>query len=215
MPFPANCPLCGFAAQAPDHFRGRSIRCPKCNNTFLAREPTAYRVAPNPAKPTGDLPHWLVDVEGAESPVPTARRPPRILGILALVFGGVGFALALVGCVLYLVLWLTFDDVEKVAVVYGLDDPRTGILLLPKILNYLAIPLGVAGIVLGILSLCFEWQKVLGVWGISLGAFALACLAAFWVWTVARRPEIKLPGLRDRSAHLVGRTSGPHFASWP
>jgi hypothetical protein len=156
--------------------------CPKCGNKLTVADEAAGKTGKCPCGEQIQIPVALV---------PILAPARRILGLLALFFGSVGAGLATLGIVLYFVFWLSFDLGEKAAVIAGLDFPGAAKLLLPKMLNYLAIPFGLAGIVLGILSLCLERAKTWAVDGLMMAGAGFVRQTAFWVWTVTRHITIQ------------------------
>jgi hypothetical protein len=117
---------------------------------------------------------------------PTRKRP--VLGILALILGGVGLLFALIGCVTYLLMWGSMDQLMKMVVVAGHEGPGTGKLIIPKVFNWLGLLLVIAGIVLAILSFCLGRERY-GVLGLSCAATGLLGLFIFWIWSASRNPD--------------------------
>src|SRR5262245_22225645 len=80
MSFRVSCPKCRTAAACPDEYRGRSLRCKKCGQPFVAGATAARRPTPT------------------ARPAPTPEKPPRrflIAAIIAALIGaGVGFPVA-------------------------------------------------------------------------------------------------------------------------
>jgi hypothetical protein len=116
------------------------------------------------------------------------KRP--VCGTLALVFGVAALGLSLLGSLLYLTFWFSLDVGGKVSVIIGASGyPGTGKLLLPVLMNYLAVVAALASLALGSASLFLEKVKRSGVFGIILASSAVLILFAFWLWTVTRNPE--------------------------
>jgi hypothetical protein len=119
---------------------------------------------------------------------PRKRSP---LAVMALIFGGVGAAFCLAGCILYLAMWFSLAPAEKEIVNGGFEapaGPKSGEarLILPRVLNYISLPVALAGLVLGIISLAVERRAAFAACGISFGGVALIGLLSLWIGTTSR-----------------------------
>lgn len=130
MSFIARCSYCNHKMQAPQNAVGMSVRCPKCNNQFTvfpsdekapsagepvatakpsratsvapsaALAPRALKRAPAFAAPAVVAPKTATVVPAATSPAmevarkPIFERPGAVAGVVSLLFGGGGLALA-------------------------------------------------------------------------------------------------------------------------
>jgi hypothetical protein len=151
---------------------------------------------------------------------------------LAAIFGAGALLFGILGCLLYLIVWLSLPIHEKMGIIAGVDTPGSEKVLLPKILNYFSLLAGLAAIVLGVVSICLEQPSKLGIsgpvlawlqrlpgiqtWldrrpgmtGVVLASAALVILLVFWIWTVSRQLESYIP----RGLYKLGVRPAPTLA---
>jgi hypothetical protein len=109
------------------------------------------------------------------------------LGLISLIVGGAALGMALLGCMLYLIIWWTLPDYERMAIIGGASGFQgPGKVMLPVILNVLGALAAASGIVLGIVSLVRDKPNRKASFGIALGGITLVLLLGFWIWTVTR-----------------------------
>jgi len=177
-----SCNQCGRKFRVKDEMQGKKAKCP-CGKSIvvpaLAAPPTSPFVFSEPSEPE-PLELEPAPIEG------NGKRP--ICGILAAIFGGGALLFAVLGCVVYLIVWLSLEDYEKMGVV-GDSAHSAEKVLLPKILNYFSLLAGLGAIVLGIVSICIEKARKPAIAGTIIASAALVMLFAFWIWTVSRRWE--------------------------
>jgi hypothetical protein len=107
MPLTVRCPGCGSNLSAPDHLAGQAVRCTKCRQpmnlpTVLDAQPVAPRPLPVAAPPKPLKRAAIADDRPARRPEPRRRKGFPVVpvvvvgGLLLLVVGGVGVAVAVV-----------------------------------------------------------------------------------------------------------------------
>jgi hypothetical protein len=163
-----TCKQCGRQYRVPDEKAGKRAKCPCGNATVVPALADASSVT-----------------DASMSPV----AKPNICGTLSAVFGGSAVGLCVLGSVLYLILWFTLHDYQKLGVVAGHAESDAGKLLLPKVLNYLSALAAIAAIVCGVVSLTTTIRKRPAIIGITLASAALLIILGFWAWTVSRKTE--------------------------
>lgn len=158
MPITATCPSCGFGSHPPAHLVGSSIRCPRCQTSFLITGETsshgkpaqAHRPHPHgrshPPLTASELPDYQAD-----APTPGEEKIPDISG--PQLAGLAGSFLLLVG---------VFTPMISVPVVGNLNYIQNGMVD------------GVLVLMLAGLSAFLALSKnYRGLWGTGLGAIAL------------------------------------------
>src|SRR5262245_21183055 len=70
MPLVVTCPNCRQSLAVPDHGIGKSVRCPRCQNVFVAQAPAA------PPAPCPQPPGVIHPVVLPPSPVARGSSPP-------------------------------------------------------------------------------------------------------------------------------------------
>jgi hypothetical protein len=68
MTISCACPLCGFSASIPNEYKGRRIKCPKCDHSFVGPEKTQAAL-PAP------LPEPCPTTESASSSLSCPKAP--------------------------------------------------------------------------------------------------------------------------------------------
>jgi hypothetical protein len=161
------------------------VHCEKCGKRFLVKDDMQGKRGKCPCGNAINIPVALggaVELTFAEPLQP--KRP--VLAFLSLILGGAGLAAAFLGCLIYLILWGTLEDFEKIGVIGGLESPGGGKLVLPVVLNYLGLLLAIAAIVLGIISVAQDRRWRGPIKGFALASIGLVLLLGFWIWTVSR-----------------------------
>ena len=93
MAFTAHCPSCGEPLDVDDEYRGWMVRCPHCRHEFYPDAPAA---APRPRRERGRRPTADETIYRAKQIVAGPASWLRVIGVLGLVAGAAGVALALV-----------------------------------------------------------------------------------------------------------------------
>jgi hypothetical protein len=168
-----RCEKCGNRFQVKDEMQGKRGKCP-CGNAIVIPI-TTVTLEP------------LAPVDLSFAPIQTSQRP--VLRMLSLVFGFAALGIGFLGCLLYFVLWVSSGDIVKMSVLAGQGYPGTGKFILPIVLNYLGFLGALAGIVLGVISICLDkqWRPVVP--GIRASAIAVVLLFVFWIWSISRNIE--------------------------
>jgi hypothetical protein len=182
-----TCNQCGRKHQVKDEMQGKKGKCP-CGNSIVVPAAAAAPVSPHgfsQPSPSEPLEIEPPPIEG------TGKRP--ICGILAAIFGAGALLFGVLGCLVYLIIWVSLPDYDKIGIIAGVDTPGSGKVLLPTILNYFSLLAALGAIVLGIVSICLDKPRKPGMAAIVLASAALVMLFAFWIWTVSRRWESYAP----------------------
>jgi hypothetical protein len=107
-------------------------------------------------------------------------------GILSAILGGAALLFCVGGCLLYLAVWLSLHNHEKIGIIGGVSTEGTGKVLLPKVLNYASALAATAALVCGVLSIAISRRRKQAILGISFASASLVILLGFWGWTVSR-----------------------------
>jgi hypothetical protein len=197
------CGQCGRKYQVKDEIMGKKRKCP-CGNSIVVPAATLDPVPPLGLSDPSTSEPLEIEAHANEG---NGKHP--ICGILAAIFGGAALLLAVLGCLMYLIIWVSLPNHEKIGIVAGVNSPSSGKVLLPIILNYFSLLAALAAIVLGIFSICIEKPTMPGIAGIVNASTALVILFAFWIWSVSRRWESYAPDMREPRDARIWHTDAP------
>jgi hypothetical protein len=218
-PVTIGCPACGAKLNLPPEARGRTVRCPKCKQSFQA--PAAPAAAPKEVS----IYEWQAPPEPAAAPDPSPERTNRrsyawawwwgsLFAVSGLVAAGLfgmyvnGYRFTTYYCLIRLAIGLPISTVVFAMSMFVSNWFGAGIeladfgTLIPKAL-LLVLLANLAGLVL-----CVGWLVTLGVWFIGamlffrLEAWETRFLVAVnWVlgtamWLVLFRILLGAPGWR-------------------
>jgi hypothetical protein len=198
------CPRCNLVLKAPIHKGGHKVACPKCQQELQI--PIVFQDLDSPASAFQD-----------NSPLrkPRGGKQP-VLGLVSLVLSWTALGTCFFGCLLYLVLWRSATDIERLALTLGEEYPGNAKFLLPRVLNYVSFSAAMTSIILGIIGLALgSHGKAQG--AIFLSSVVLLLLLAFWIWTVSRKPPwMNMDDGRTRPRGALTAPCGWRFPpTWP